>query len=197
MPVNHKTVPEPLPQAVPQVPGVESLEAGTLSEEPLETDPLKAGPLGAEPLEADADVFLEVTGQHSQAMPPQDEEATPPQGTTSPPQSVIVPSQNGATPPNSGPLCENTPPSVLGDTSSLGQRQTSSSTSGQIADHFRKMSSPVETTPPSGRSALLSDYSWEIVSKYSTTSNRLSILQDQSDPNYDLVPLWECLQVCS
>ena len=209
VPVSNKTVPaQAMPQAASQVPGARSLEAGALSEEPLEAEPqkagpsgaelLKAGPSGVESLEADTDVFVEPS--QDEATPSQSETTPPQERTTSPPQSVIVPSTNGATPPNNDPSCENTPPSVLGENdtpspSPTRRKENSSSSSGQIADHFRKMSSPVETTPTSGRSALLSDYSWEVVSKYSTTSNRLSILQDQSDPNYDLVPLWECLQV--
>ncbi len=64
-------------------------------------------------------------------------------------------------------------------------------------------SSPHSTASPptnghgggGGRPAKLSDHSWEVVSRYSTTSNRLSILQDSSNPQYNLVPLWECLQV--
>lgn len=55
---------------------------------------------------------------------------------------------------------------------------------------------PVNMTPPlSAPARPFSEHSWEVLSRYSTTSNRLSILQDQSDPEYDLVPLWECLQV--
>lgn len=88
----------------------------------------------------------------------------------------------------------------------FGRNPSSSSSSGHIADLFRRLgespnSSPLGATPPynrspSSRGTLLSEHSWEVVSKYSSTSNRLSILQDQSDPDYDLVPLWECLQVC-
>ena len=40
-----------------------------------------------------------------------------------------------------------------------------------------------------------SETSWEVLSRYSTTSHRLSIQQDLSDPHHTLVPLWECLQV--
>jgi len=109
-----------------------------------------------------------------------------------------------------------TPPSVLGGSGSTGvnvapgqggqgpshqSSSSSSSSGGHIADLFRRLgegaASPLGITPPSSRGALFSDHSWEVVSKYSTTSNRLSILQDQSDPDYDLVPLWECLQVYS
>ena len=54
---------------------------------------------------------------------------------------------------------------------------------------------PLNITPPLSVTPKLSDHSWEVLSKYSTTSNRLSIQQDQSDPHYNLVPLWECLQV--
>lgn len=43
----------------------------------------------------------------------------------------------------------------------------------------------------------VSEASWEVLSKFSTTSHRLSIQQDLSDPHLKLVPLWECLQVLS
>jgi hypothetical protein len=98
--------------------------------------------------------------------------------------------------------------SLAGNGSRRIGRNTSSSSSGHIADLFRRLGegshSPLlDVTPPCGRSpplsssrgAMLSEHSWEVISKYSSTSNRLSILQDQSDPDYDLVPLWECLQV--
>lgn len=94
-----------------------------------------------------------------------------------------------------------TPPhsqgATLPATNRVGPHSSSSSSSGgHIADLFRKLGegsgSPLGATPPASR--MLSDHSWEVVSKYSTTSNRLSILQDLSDPDYDLVPLWECLQ---
>ena len=54
-------------------------------------------------------------------------------------------------------------------------------------------SSPVKCNEP----LHVSEASWEVLSKFSTTSHRLSIQQDLSDPHHKLVPLWECLQVLS
>lgn len=42
-----------------------------------------------------------------------------------------------------------------------------------------------------------SDQSWEVLSKHSTTSTRLTMRQDGSSPDHQLIPLWECLQVQS
>lgn len=95
-----------------------------------------------------------------------------------------------------------TSPSILrlsGTTGSMGRQSGATPFSGQDS-YLRKLSdtqlgSPPSATPPYSRAAKLSDHSWEVVSKFSGTSNCLSVLQDQSDPDYDLVPLWECLQV--
>ena len=113
--------------------------------------------------------------------------------------------QNSVDVPRSRTLGHRSPPAGNGP---FRRKNSSSSSAGHIADLFRRLgespnSSPLGATPPysrspplnSSRGALLSEHSWEVVSKYSSTSNRLSILQDQSDPDYDLVPLWECLQV--
>ena len=37
--------------------------------------------------------------------------------------------------------------------------------------------------------------SWEVVSRQSTTSTLLTMRQDTTSPNQQLIPLWECLQV--
>ena len=37
--------------------------------------------------------------------------------------------------------------------------------------------------------------SWEVLSRQSTTSTLLTMRQDTSSPNQQLIPLWECLQV--
>lgn len=42
----------------------------------------------------------------------------------------------------------------------------------------------------------MSDHSeWEVISKHSTTSTRLSMRVDLVSPQTHLIPLWECLQV--
>lgn len=141
--------------------------------------------------------------------------ATPPNGVTSSSSSsnTVPLSRRGTTSSASG----TTPPSVLqrsGTAPSALRLATSSSAGcssstspsilglsetapfqGQGSGVFRKISDASPSSITSSRVAKLSDHSWEMVSKYSNTSNRLSIQQDQCDPEYSLVPLWECLQV--
>ena len=57
------------------------------------------------------------------------------------------------------------------------------------------VTSPVATNESPSPSQQSVNSSWEILSKHSTTSTRLSLVQDASSPQYYLVPLWECLQV--
>ena len=38
--------------------------------------------------------------------------------------------------------------------------------------------------------------SWEVLSRQSTTSTLLTMRQDEAAPGNQLIPLWECLQVC-
>lgn len=89
------------------------------------------------------------------------------------------------------------PPGILRSISAPPVRQNDAI--GPLRRLSQVLASPIAS--PSGRGSdsnqisKISEASWEVLSKLSTTSHRLSIQQDLSDPNHKLVPLWECLQV--
>lgn len=198
VPLSHTLdVAEPLPQTE----GSDDLEANDLeesAESPFATDSKSASPSHKHGLnengpssERNGILPLLEPGENGTEPPSElgEEKSMPPSEVSDPP--MLGQNANHLFMEGSG-----TPPSLL------GQSLVSSPSSGTGFLHRRVSDgisvTPLVTTPSPSlatRAAKLSDHSWEVVSKYSTTSNRLSILQDQSDPDYNLIPLWECLQV--
>lgn len=80
------------------------------------------------------------------------------------------------------------PPQRTNDVISPPRRLSDLMRSPQMSSSSGKGSDPRHVSK-------LSETSWEVLSKFSSTSHRLSIQQDLSDPQHNLVPLWECLQV--
>jgi len=87
--------------------------------------------------------------------------------------------------------------------SPLGLSHRISSPTHRQGEGLRRLSQVLASNHISGSSGRDSDQpggknpesSWEVLSRLSSTSHRLSIRQDQSNPCSKLVPLWECLQV--
>lgn len=100
--------------------------------------------------------------------------------------------------PPQGPRNNTSPPQGRSDLVSPPRRTSDVCRPSDVVNSPRR---PNDTSRSSGKSSdpqqmsKLSEASWEVLSKFSSTSHRLSIRQDLSDPHHKLVPLWECLQV--